>query len=249
MKFISENAQLARSGHSVVRGFLSVGALCSIAALTINSTAPVFYKKQLVGCTNNLTFIDLRNGTAELRGDIILDCNNSTLDELLRNETYPVISIAGAIDPNNIYLHEVTLSTKDEREFDEQKPLDLSQLRHLIHGITEPKRDTKQDLTINITVDDSEISEEERQKILSDIKKLTGKPEITFDEKGRYDGEGLMRYGHYRNGALMGYITVRASTWGADFNSQDLPYILEKFIEHQRNKWGEATNRWSFDEM
>ncbi|HAF5675589.1 TPA: hypothetical protein ACJGSF_002805 [Salmonella enterica subsp. enterica serovar Muenchen] len=93
------------------------------------------------------------------------------------------------------------------------------------------------------------FTEEERQKILSDIKGLAGKPEITFDEKGRYDGEGLMRYGHYRNGALMGYITVRASAWGEDFNSQDLPYILQKFIAHQRKKWGEVTNRWSLDEM
>ncbi|HGG6427006.1 TPA: hypothetical protein ACJG67_003549 [Salmonella enterica subsp. enterica serovar Kottbus] len=47
----------------------------------------------------------------------------------------------------------------------------------------------------------------------------------------------------------MGYITVRASAWGEDFNSQDLPYILQKFIAHQRKKWGEVTNRWSLDEM
>ncbi|HFD9221828.1 TPA: hypothetical protein ACF632_003441 [Salmonella enterica] len=248
MKFTTENAQLARSGQSKNRGFLSVGALCSIAVHTINNAAPVFYKRLLVGCATNLTFVDLRNGVAELRGDIILDCNNSTLDDLLHNETYPVISIAGAVDPNNIYLHEVTLSTKDEREFDEQKPLDLSQLRHLVNGITESEYIAERKLTINITVADEEISKEEHQKKLNDLEALSRQSEITFDEKARYDGKGLMRYGHYRNGALMGYVTARATTYGADFNAQDLSVILEKFIEHQHNKWEEVSNRWSFDE-
>lgn len=249
MKFTIENAQLARSGQSKNRGFLSVGALCSITARTINNAAPVFYKRQLVGCTTKLTFVDLHNGVAELRGDIILDCNNSTLDDLLHNETYPVISISGTVDPNGIYLHGVTLSTKDKREFDEQKPLDLSQLRHLVNGITEREYTSEHKLTINITASDENISKEERQKKLNDLKALSRQPEITFDEKTRYDGEGLMRYGHYRNGALMGYVTVRATTYGADFNAQDLSVILEKFIEHQHNKWEEVSNRWSFDDV
>ncbi|EAQ6131576.1 hypothetical protein AXA88_23155 [Salmonella enterica] len=240
---------LIRSGYSS-RGFASAGLILAVYHNSSNKTINVKYMGCHIGYISHIHYGDLPDGGVELRGDISFPLSNLIAHrEILNNkDVYPTCIIETASGANEARLSEVILFTEEDREFDEQQPLDLSGLRHLVHGITGHERDTKQDLTINITVDDSEISEEERQKILSDIKRLAGQPEITFDEKGRYDGEGFMRYGHYRNGALMGYVTVRASTWGADFNSQDLPDILEKFIEHQRKKWGEATNRWSFDE-
>ncbi|HAF2130645.1 TPA: hypothetical protein G9F27_004947 [Salmonella enterica] len=139
MKFTIEKAQLARSGLSKNRGFLSVGTLCSIAARTINNAAPVFYKRQLVGCATNLTFVDLRNGVAELRGDIILDCSYSAIAEMAFDEVYPSISVSttpnikAVADP---YLSTLSLVNREEREFEDQQPLDLSDLRNLINSAT-----------------------------------------------------------------------------------------------------------------
>lgn len=59
-------------------------------------------------------------------------------------------------------------------------------------------------------------------------------PVITFDSEGRDIGNGILRYGHYKNGALMGYVVVKVTEFGGDDRRQEPLYILEKFTEHQR---------------
>ncbi|EFU5481626.1 hypothetical protein HT342_002093 [Salmonella enterica subsp. enterica serovar Muenchen] len=59
-------------------------------------------------------------------------------------------------------------------------------------------------------------------------------PVITFDNEGRDIGSGTLRYGHYKNGALMGYVVVKVTEFGGDGRRQESLDILEKFTEHQR---------------
>ncbi|HCL5288916.1 TPA: hypothetical protein N2G35_003324 [Salmonella enterica] len=57
---------------------------------------------------------------------------------------------------------------------------------------------------------------------------------ITFDNEGEDVGNGIMRYGHYRNGALMGYVLCGVTELGGDYRPRHPLDILEKFVEHQR---------------
>lgn len=62
-------------------------------------------------------------------------------------------------------------------------------------------------------------------------------PVITFDNEGQDIGGGIMRYGHYKNGALMGYVIVKVTEFGGDGRRQESLDILEKFTEHQRGNF------------
>ncbi|EAN9527017.1 hypothetical protein ES822_15460 [Salmonella enterica] len=146
MGIIFGDIPLARSGHSEKRGNLSVNQLFMIAENTVSEGVNLYYKKTLIGMVINLTFIDLYNGAAELHGDIVLDCNYNTIARMAFDEVYPVISISckpkgkGAAD---YYLKNVSLDCKEEREFEDQQPLDLSELRELVKGIAKTKESDK----------------------------------------------------------------------------------------------------------
>lgn len=57
---------------------------------------------------------------------------------------------------------------------------------------------------------------------------------ITFSNEGQDIGNGIMRYGHYCNGALMGYVLCGVTEFGGDYRPRHPLDILEKFVEHQR---------------
>ncbi|EEP9439111.1 hypothetical protein HCO87_004010 [Salmonella enterica subsp. enterica serovar Reading] len=139
MEMIFRNIPLAHSGHSDKRGDLSTGMLCMIPAHSYSKLAQVHYKNTIIGVVKNLTFADLHNGVAELRGDIVFGCNYSTIAEMAFDEVYPSISVS--VTPNNKgganpYLARLSLVNREEREFEDQQPLDLSGLRNLINSAT-----------------------------------------------------------------------------------------------------------------
>lgn len=139
MEMIFRNIPLARSGYSDKRGDLSVGMLCMIPANPYSKLAHVHYKNTIIGVVKNLTFVDLYNGVAELRGDIIFDCSYSAIAEMAFDEVYPSISVS--INPSTKavdapYLNTLSLVNREEREFEDQQPLDLSDLRNLINSAT-----------------------------------------------------------------------------------------------------------------
>lgn len=57
---------------------------------------------------------------------------------------------------------------------------------------------------------------------------------IAFDNEGEDIGNGIMRYGHYCNGALMGYVLCGVTEFGGDYRPRHPLDILEKFVEYQR---------------
>ncbi|EJL5338582.1 hypothetical protein NMN88_001346 [Salmonella enterica] len=146
MEIIFRNIPLVRSGYSEKRGHLSVGPLCMIPANARSKNAIVHHGDTLIGQVENLTFIDLHNGIAELRGDIILDCNFATVVKLAFDGVYPVASISCTPSGKGIadyYLFSVSLNCKEEREFKDQQPLDMSELLNMVSAIARIKENNK----------------------------------------------------------------------------------------------------------
>ncbi|EDT7399866.1 hypothetical protein AHX81_001251 [Salmonella enterica subsp. enterica] len=243
MEMIFRNIPLARSGHSDKRGDLSTGMLCMIPAHSYSKLAQVHYKNTIIGVVKNLTFADLHNGVAELRGDIVFGCNYSTIAEMAFDEVYPSISVFTTLnnkDGANPYLDRLSLVCKDEREFEDQQPLDLSELRNLINSATKSEA-PESAVIFNKKYDNEKTgligsvhTSEEKTSNYYDIKE--NNTAITFDNEGEDVGNGIMRYGHYCNGALMGYIVCGVTEFGGDHRPRHPLDILEKFVEHQRKK-------------
>nr|EDU9551444.1 hypothetical protein [Salmonella enterica subsp. enterica] len=59
---------------------------------------------------------------------------------------------------------------------------------------------------------------------------------IAFDNEGEDIGNGIMRYGHYCNGALMGYVVCGVTELGGDYRPRHPLDILEKFVEHRKKQ-------------
>lgn len=143
MEIIFRNIPLVRSGYSGRRGELSVNTILLIPAHSYSRVVTVYYKNIIVGRVEKLTIVDMQNGIAELRGDIIFDCSYATVAKLAFKELYPVVSISAT--PNNKaaadpYLAGVLLSHRGAREFEDQQPLDLSELRELVKSIEKSEK-------------------------------------------------------------------------------------------------------------
>ncbi|EOA1532671.1 hypothetical protein ACH8KY_003175 [Salmonella enterica subsp. enterica serovar Braenderup] len=248
MEMIFRNIPLARSGHSDKRGDLNVGTLCMIPAHSYSKASPVLYKNTIIGVVKNLTFVDLYNGVAELRGDIIFDCSYSTIAEMAFDEVYPSISVSttpgikAVADP---YLDTLSLVNREEREFEDQQPLDLSDLRNLINSATKSEAPESAVLfnkkydNANSGLIGSVHTSEEKPSNYYDIKENNAA--ITFSNEGEDIGNGIMRYGYYYNGALMGYVVCGVTEFCGDHRPRHPLNILEKFVEHQRRLQNMAT--------
>lgn len=310
MEMIFRNIPLARSGNSDKRGDLNVGMLCMIPAHSYSKLATVHYKNIAIGVVRNLTFADLHNGVAELRGDIILRCGYSTIAEMAFDEVYPSISVSTT--PNieastNPYLYSLSLVNREEREFEDQQPLDLSGLRVLVKATAESEApvelfrkqynladsgligfaecNTQKPQAVRLvssfipainaygndekTIDlirriitvvgasencrQDEIEAAYKMSLEELIDRLVrdwhaafrpsnyydikeNNAAITFDNEGEDVGNDIMRYGYYRNGALMGYVVCGVTEFCGDYRPRHPLDILEKFVEHQRNK-------------
>ncbi|ELC4821018.1 hypothetical protein RJJ07_003319 [Salmonella enterica] len=140
MEIIFGNIPLARSGYSDKRGELKDITLFMIHANPRSEGVNLYYKKTVIGMVINLTFIDLHSGATELCGDIVLDCDYNTIARMAFDKVYPVISISCDKDTANYYLKSVSLDCKEEREFEDQQPLDLSELRELMKGMEKSEK-------------------------------------------------------------------------------------------------------------
>ncbi|EHL2774345.1 hypothetical protein KCE64_005143 [Salmonella enterica subsp. enterica serovar Hvittingfoss] len=146
MEIIFRSIPLASSGHSEKRGKLSVGMLCMIPSHSFSKIAMIHYKNTVIGVVRNLTFNDLHNGVAELRGDIVFDRNYDLIAKMALDEVYPSISVSATYNDKAItipYLGSLSLVNREEREFEEQQPLNLSDLRVLVNSATKSEAPAK----------------------------------------------------------------------------------------------------------
>ncbi|EHV9882932.1 hypothetical protein K5O24_001954 [Salmonella enterica subsp. enterica serovar Durham] len=141
-----KNAQLIRSGYHT-RGFVSANTLFSIPINIASKNAIVKYQGARIGRIDNLYYSDLRNDRVELRCNIIFTGDFTLLEDMVRDKAlYPVCVIN--IQENEAWLSEIFFAPAEDREFDEQEPINLSPLLNLVNNIAkseapaEPQDDT-----------------------------------------------------------------------------------------------------------
>ncbi len=132
-----KNVQLIRSGKSP-RGFISANTLLSIPKNIASKYAVVKYLGARIGYINNLYYSNLCDGRTELHCDIIFADDFTMLEDMIRdNALYPVCVINA--QENEAWLSEIFFAPAEDREFDEQEPIDLSELRELVNSVARPK--------------------------------------------------------------------------------------------------------------
>ncbi|EIC0165819.1 hypothetical protein K9325_004724 [Salmonella enterica subsp. enterica serovar Kinondoni] len=130
-----KNVQILRSGYHT-RGFASVNTLLSIPKNIASKNAVVKYLGARIGRIDNLYYSALRDGRVDLRCDIIFTNNFIMLAEMVKNKAlYPVCVIN--TQENEAWLSEIFFAPAEDREFEEQKPINLSRLLDLVNNISE----------------------------------------------------------------------------------------------------------------
>ncbi|EDV5349949.1 hypothetical protein LDR16_003441 [Salmonella enterica] len=130
-----KNAQLIRSGYHV-RGFVGANTLLSIPNNKASKNAVVKYLGARIGRIDNLYYSDLRDGRVELHCNITFTNNFIMLAEMVKNKAlYPVCVIN--THGNEAWLSEIFFANEEDREFDEQEPINLSRLLNLVNLIAE----------------------------------------------------------------------------------------------------------------
>ncbi|EBB1560799.1 TPA: hypothetical protein ACGTF0_001754 [Salmonella enterica] len=130
-----KNAQLIRSGYHV-RGFVGANTLLSIPNNKASKNAVVKYLGARIGRIDNLYYSDLRDGRVELHCNITFTNNFIMLAEMVKNKAlYPVCVIN--THGNEAWLSEIFFANEEDREFDEQEPINLSHLLNLVNLIAE----------------------------------------------------------------------------------------------------------------
>ncbi|EBU9317168.1 hypothetical protein DMO52_22845 [Salmonella enterica subsp. enterica serovar Amager] len=145
-KITIKNAQILRSGYHT-RGFVSVSTLLSIPMNIASKNADVKYLGARIGRIDNPYYLCLRDGRIDLHCDIIFTNNFIMLAEMVKNKAlYPVCVIN--TQENEAWLSEIFFAPAEDREFDEQEPINLSPLFDLVNNIAksdapaEQQRDT-----------------------------------------------------------------------------------------------------------
>ncbi|EHK2736535.1 hypothetical protein J9K13_004109 [Salmonella enterica] len=130
---------LTRSGYSK-RGFTSAAIILAASHNSSSKTISVKYMGCCIGYISHIHYGNLPDGRVELRGDISFPISNLIAHrEILNNkDVYPVCIIETASRASEARLSEVILFTEEDREFDEQEPLNLSELRELFEDNVKP---------------------------------------------------------------------------------------------------------------
>lgn len=181
---------------------------------------------EVMGVVSHIELSDV-GGITELRGTLNFNERYEWEDiiAILREFPYPFATIRNAQGRASCeILHEVTFVSSCESDI----PVDSVNWRNCVcHGREEYAEDVLGAKVLKDTLITKTISiscEEKKESV------------ITFSNKGEDIGNGIMRYGHYCNGALMGYVVCGVTEFGGDYRPRHPLDILEKFVEHQRNK-------------
>ncbi|EBE4778257.1 hypothetical protein FHK17_01990 [Salmonella enterica] len=136
-----KNVQLIRSGYHV-RGFVGANTLLSIPNNKASKNAVVKYLGARIGRIDNLYYSDLRDGRVELHCNITFTNNFIMLAEMVKNKAlYPVCVIN--THGNKAWLSEIFFANEEDREFDEQEPINLSRLLDLVNNIAKSEAPAK----------------------------------------------------------------------------------------------------------
>ncbi|EGY4991735.1 hypothetical protein JHT54_002996 [Salmonella enterica] len=135
-EFTIKNAMILREGRSERRGEIDYNQIFCMACNSLNKAIPLTYQGNIIGRIEN-TYIDdkERIEPAELYGDMVF----TDLDEMITliNEElfYPVAVTVAPTGIHSTVLDSVFFTDIEDCDFEDQQPLDLSELRELMKGM------------------------------------------------------------------------------------------------------------------
>ncbi|EEP9807585.1 hypothetical protein HCP62_003164 [Salmonella enterica subsp. diarizonae] len=135
-----KNVMIIREGCSERRGEISAHTIACLAVNCLDKTVPLTHEGQIIGRIERIHIgIKDHSGHTELRGDIVFT-NFKGLVALINEERfYPVAVTNTSVGIYSTYLDSVFFTTRDDCDFEDQQPLDLSGLRELVNAIAKTK--------------------------------------------------------------------------------------------------------------
>ncbi|EKT2225271.1 hypothetical protein QD128_000150 [Salmonella enterica] len=143
-EFTIKNAMILREGRSERRGEIDYNQIFCMACNSLNKAIPLTHEGNIIGRIEN-TYIDdkERMEPAELYGDMVF----TDLDEMITliNEElfYPVAVTVAITGIHSTALDSVFFTDIEDCDFEDQQPIDLSELRDLVKAIAKNKESEK----------------------------------------------------------------------------------------------------------
>lgn len=135
-----KNVMIIREGRSERRGEISYTQTACIACNSTNKTIPLTHEGNVIGRVENIYIDDKeRIDYAELYGDIVFTDFEELVTLIDEELLYPASVTAQSAGIYSTCLDSVFFTTRDDCDFEDQQPLDLSELRELVNAIAKTK--------------------------------------------------------------------------------------------------------------
>ncbi|EBK3087218.1 hypothetical protein CB014_06865 [Salmonella enterica] len=153
-KFTIKNVPILREGRSEKRGEISDSVIAFMVVNGHDKIMPLTHEGNIIGRIERIR-AGAKNcsGPIELRGDIVFT-DFKELSALINEERlYPVAVTETSPDIQSTCLESVFFTTRDDCDFEDQQPIDLSELRDLVNCIAEKEapKEARSDSCFNIT--------------------------------------------------------------------------------------------------
>ncbi|EBK9258350.1 hypothetical protein ACEQ3E_001172 [Salmonella enterica] len=135
-----KNVMILREGRSERRGEISAHTIACIAVNCLDKTVPLTHEGQLIGRIERI-YISIKDypSHAELRGDIVFTDFKGLVALINEERFYPVSVTNKSTGICSTCLDSVFFTTRDDCDFEDQQPIDLSELRELVNAIAKTK--------------------------------------------------------------------------------------------------------------
>ncbi|EIQ4177576.1 hypothetical protein LU439_002511 [Salmonella enterica] len=135
-----KNVLILREGRSERRGEISYTQTACIACNSTNKTIPLTHEGNVIGRVENIYIDDKeRMDYAELYGDIVFTDFEELVTLIDEELLYPASVTAQSAGAHSAFLDSVFFTTRDDCDFEDQQPIDLSELRELVNAIAKTK--------------------------------------------------------------------------------------------------------------
>lgn len=136
-----KNVMILREGRSERRGEISYTQTACIACNSTNKTIPLTHEGNVIGRVENIYIDDKeRMDYAELYGDIVFTDFEELVTLIDEELLYPASVTAQSAGAHSAFLDSVFFTTRDDCDFEDQEPIDLSELRELVNAIAKTQK-------------------------------------------------------------------------------------------------------------
>ncbi|WZX58143.1 hypothetical protein AAFR86_28505 [Salmonella enterica subsp. diarizonae serovar 58:r:z53] len=136
-----KNVMILREGRSERRGEISYHTIACIALNCLDKTVPLTHEGNVIGRVENIYIDDKeRMDYAELYGDIVFTDFEELVTLIDEELLYPASVTAQSAGAHSAFLDSAFFTTRDDCDFEDQEPIDLSELRDLVKGIEKSEK-------------------------------------------------------------------------------------------------------------